>query len=199
MTKQNILKTATLEFAKYGYDGLSMNNLASKLEVNKATIYYHFKDKKSLYQAVLTDLIRSKREETETIISSNADPKEKFKNYVMLYIDAVDENPEIVPLSLREMANMGAHAQNGIEADLEQEIEYIRTLLSQLNIKEKYKNTDPYTIKSIIMGTINTYYTMQVSAIELETIKDFNNDKRKVLEYLGELVSNILLDALCKE
>ena len=58
MTKENILQVAIQEFSLYGYDAVSMNNLASKLDVNKATIYYHYKDKKSLYQAVLTKLIR---------------------------------------------------------------------------------------------------------------------------------------------
>ena len=44
LTRKKILKTATEEFSKFGYDAVSMNNLASKIDVNKATIYYHFKD-----------------------------------------------------------------------------------------------------------------------------------------------------------
>lgn len=45
-TSEKILKVAADEFARIGYDGLSMNSLVEKLEINKATVYYHFKDKK---------------------------------------------------------------------------------------------------------------------------------------------------------
>lgn len=52
-TSEKILKVAADEFARIGYDGLSMNSLVEKLEINKATVYYHFKDKKALYKEVI--------------------------------------------------------------------------------------------------------------------------------------------------
>ena len=44
MTKKRILDVATEEFATLGYSGLSMNKLAEKLKINKAMIYYYFKE-----------------------------------------------------------------------------------------------------------------------------------------------------------
>lgn len=199
MTKENILKIATKEFANLGYDGLSMNKLATKLNVNKATIYYHFKDKHSLYLEVLTNLIKLKRKETEDIINSNSCPKDKFKNYINLYVEAIAESPEIVPLSLREMANFGEDIKTGIEKDLADEINYIKQIVSQLNLKDKYKQMDLYELKSLILGTINSYYVMQNSHLKLEGLKDFNKDPEKILEYISGFISNLLLDALCKD
>lgn len=43
-TRELILKVAEEEFSKLGYDAVSMNNLVKKLNINKATIYYHFLD-----------------------------------------------------------------------------------------------------------------------------------------------------------
>jgi len=200
MTKQKILNVATDEFAKYGYDKLSMNNLAKKLDVNKATIYYHFKDKQSLYQEILTNLIHLKSKETEEIINnSNLTPKERFKAYIDLFIQAIQEQPQIVPLSLREMANLGVNINQNISKDFEEEMLFLKEIVEALDLKEKYKNIDFYDIKALIMGTINTYYSMQMSKLEIEGMKDFNQDSKEVLNYLGEFISNILLDALCKE
>ena len=50
MIKEHILDIATSEFAILGYSALSMNNLAKKLEINKATIYY---PNKSIVQFLL--------------------------------------------------------------------------------------------------------------------------------------------------
>ncbi|MEA3353010.1 MAG: TetR/AcrR family transcriptional regulator [Campylobacterota bacterium] len=199
MTKKNILKVATQQFAKLGYDGLSMNKLASKLDVNKATIYYHFKDKQSLYLEVVTNLITIKRKETENIINSDTNPKTKFRQYINLYVEAIVENPEIVPLSLREMANFGNNVKSGIEKDFEDELKYIRALVDELDLKEKYKQMDLYELKSLIMGTINSYYVMQNSQLNIEGLKDLDNDDEKILAYISDFISNILLDALCKE
>lgn len=55
--RDKILLVAEEEFARVGYDGLSMNDLVKKLDINKATIYYHFEDKKSLYQEVAKNAI----------------------------------------------------------------------------------------------------------------------------------------------
>jgi AcrR family transcriptional regulator len=199
MTKENILKVATQEFSLYGYDAVSMNKLASKLEVNKATIYYHYKDKKSLYQEVVTTLIRKNREKIEYIIDSDDNPKEKFKNYISLFIQTIKETPQIVPLTLREMANLGINVEGYIEDDLEKEIMYLKDILLKLDLKEKYKKTDPFIIKAFIYGTVNTYYSMQMSNVNINTIKDFSKNSDDVLDYVDEVLSNILLDALCKD
>ena len=44
MTKKRILDVATEEFATLGYSGLSMNKLAEQVKINKAMIYYYFKE-----------------------------------------------------------------------------------------------------------------------------------------------------------
>ena len=199
MTKENILQVAIQEFSLYGYDAVSMNNLASKLDVNKATIYYHYKDKKSLYQAVLTKLIRQNRENLEKIVDANIDAKEKFKQYIKLFMETIKETPQIISLTLRELANLGVNVTGHIEEDLEKEVKYLSSILNELNLKDKYKVTDPYIIKALIMGTVNTYYSMQMSHVNIETLKDFQKKGDKILDYLDEFIFNILTDALCKE
>jgi AcrR family transcriptional regulator len=199
MTRMNILEVATKEFATYGYDGVSMNKLAAKLEVNKATIYYHFKDKKSLYQEVVISVIQEKREELEALVASDIDGKEKLKKYIELFILSVKEHPEVIPISLREMANLGVDLEGGIEEDFDQELEYVIKILASLNLKDKYKNLDPYILKSIIFGSINTYYSMHMSNIQVKRMVDFGKNGDAVLDYLSEYLSEILIDGLCKE
>lgn len=199
MTKQKILKVATQEFSIYGYDGLSMNKLASKLEVNKATIYYHFKDKKSLYQEVIKSLVNMRQDEIKTLIESDRDPKEKFRQYIELFSKKILDNPQIVPLALREMANLGVNVEGSIEDDFDQEIESLIKIVGQLNLKERYKDLDPYLIKSILFGTFNSYYSMQMSNVKLTKIKNFDKNNSLVLEYTSQNIATILLDALCKD
>ena len=196
-TKEKILRISLQEFSIHGYDAVSMNNLAKKLELNKATIYYHFKDKNSLYQEVIKDLIVSNQLEIDEILNSDKDPKEKFILYTKSIILKINDNPQIIPIIQREMANFGKNIENGIEAEIEQDYNNIKTLLAGLNLKEKYKNMDLYLIKAMIMGTINTYYSMNMSTLDIAKRKDFKKEE-EILIYLNNILPEILLDFLCE-
>ena len=196
--KKRILDIATSEFAILGYSALSMNNLAKKLEINKATIYYHFKDKKSLYNEVILSLIQLDKDEREAIVNSTLEPKEKFKQYIKSLINTMGDNPNIIPLTLREMAGFDIGIESNISNNIENDIICMKKIVLQLNLKEKYKNIDFYELKAMILGTILTYYSMQKTPLELKNIKNLDKDNKKILNYIEEFISNILLDALCE-
>src|ERR1039458_4346280 len=50
-----ILEAAAQEFAEYGIAGARTDAIAREARVNKALLYYYFKDKETLYGAVLDD------------------------------------------------------------------------------------------------------------------------------------------------
>ena len=50
-----ILQAAAKEFAEHGIAGARTDAIAREARVNKALLYYYFKDKETLYGAVLDD------------------------------------------------------------------------------------------------------------------------------------------------
>ncbi|MCW2525876.1 MAG: TetR family transcriptional regulator [Pseudonocardiales bacterium] len=52
-TREHILRVALEQFAEQGYDGTSLQQIADRLGVTKAALYYHFKSKDDLLLAVL--------------------------------------------------------------------------------------------------------------------------------------------------
>ncbi|MCT7500200.1 TetR/AcrR family transcriptional regulator [Aliarcobacter cryaerophilus] len=198
MTKKRILDVATEEFATLGYSGLSMNKLAEKLKINKAMIYYYFKDKRNLYDEVISSIIELNEEEKKEILNSSLEAKEKFKRYIKLYTKTINNNPNIIPLTLREMANFDLGIENNIPNSIEQELVLMKQIILQLNLKEKYKDIDFYELKAMIIGTISSYYSMQKTPLKLSNIKDFDKNDTKILNYVEEFITNILLDALCE-
>lgn len=198
MTRKNILDVAMEEFATLGYSGLSMNKLAEKLKINKAMIYYYFKDKRNLYDEVISSIIELNEEEKKEILNSSLEAKEKFKRYIKLYTKTISNNPNIIPLTLREMANFDLGIENNIPNSIEQELVLMKQIILQLNLKEKYKDIDFYELKAMIIGTISSYYSMQKTPLKLSNIKDFDKNDTKILNYVEEFITNILLDALCE-
>ncbi|MFZ2975824.1 MAG: TetR/AcrR family transcriptional regulator [Candidatus Moraniibacteriota bacterium] len=55
-TKKYIIDTARQFFSEYGYLGVSMNDIAKKLNITKAALYYHFTGKAEIYEKVLNEV-----------------------------------------------------------------------------------------------------------------------------------------------
>jgi len=52
-TEKRILETARRLFSDYSYLGVSMSDIAKKLNITKAALYYHFSGKDEIYMKVL--------------------------------------------------------------------------------------------------------------------------------------------------
>ena len=51
-TKKYITDTARRLFSEFSYLGVSMNDIAKKLNITKAALYYHFTGKAEIYRKV---------------------------------------------------------------------------------------------------------------------------------------------------
>ena len=52
LTKKRILTIAERLFSEKGFDATSVDSIARKAKVNKALIYYHFKDKNDIISSL---------------------------------------------------------------------------------------------------------------------------------------------------
>jgi len=52
-TKERIIEAAQGLFSEYTYLGVSMSDIAKKLNITKAALYYHFASKEEIYKKVL--------------------------------------------------------------------------------------------------------------------------------------------------
>ena len=67
-----------------------------------------------------------------------------------------------------------------------------------LALKEKYKKADSHLVKCMIMGTASTYYSMQMCDLEFKELKNFNKNSDDIFDYLSDTISDLILDAICK-
>ena len=200
-TRDKILQIAEEEFARIGYDALSMNDLVKKLNINKATIYYHFEDKKSLYQEVIKNTMTQINHSIETILEEDLDisPKDKFRLFIHQLVNVFEERPTIVPLALREFANFGENVDESITPYMEIQNEFIKKAMEELNLKDKYKEVNVYSFFSLINGTIMNFYPIQMSQLPVGGDDKIKLNSKKSLEYIADFVADIILDAICKE
>src|SRR3981081_2332101 len=70
-----ILQAAVAEFAEHGIAGARTDAIAREAHVNKALLYYYFKDKDALYQAVLHHVFSGLRARVMPVLESKLPPR----------------------------------------------------------------------------------------------------------------------------
>src|ERR1017187_5821422 len=102
-----ILKAAVAEFAEHGIAGARTDAIARAAHVNKALLYYYFKDKDALYAAVLNHVFTGLRDRVMPVLESHMGPKEKLLEYVGQYFDYIAANPRFPRVVQAEWMRVG--------------------------------------------------------------------------------------------
>ena len=107
-SRASILKAAMAEFAEYGIAGARTDAIARAAHVNKALLYYYFKDKDSLYEAVLDHVLGGLRERVMPVLDSKLPARQKMLEYVGAYFDYIAANPRFPRVVQAEWMRSGA-------------------------------------------------------------------------------------------
>jgi len=81
--KENILKIAREIFSKYGYKKTTLDDIANAVRKGKSSLYYYFKSKEDLFQAVIMKEVDILAHELEIVINRNTDPVDKLRDYIL--------------------------------------------------------------------------------------------------------------------
>lgn len=93
-TREEILELSVPLFAKDGYDGVSMRDVAAATGLTTSALYYHFADKEDLYLSVVIHDFRGKSTALLNIIKGPEPPWERLEKFIegLVNLTASDKN-----------------------------------------------------------------------------------------------------------
>lgn len=80
--QETIIDAARKRFAHYGFSKVTMDEIAADVEMGKASLYYYFPTKESLFYAVLTQEQNEFIKEMEGILAAKLSASEKLIEFV---------------------------------------------------------------------------------------------------------------------
>ena len=108
-TKANILDVATREFAELGFDGARIDAIAEQTKTSKRMLYYYFKNKRGLYQAVLVNYYANLRKAEGEINLDDLTALEAVQKMTESTFDYHMKNADVVRLVMVENIAKGRH------------------------------------------------------------------------------------------
>lgn len=101
---RRIATAAARLFAKHGYAGTSMADVASAAKVSKATVFHHFRSKRRLYEALIGDAAAGFREQLVPLLDGGGPVEEALGRFASAHYRRLARRRPTAQLVLREMA-----------------------------------------------------------------------------------------------
>src|SRR6202023_36290 len=170
-----ILQAAAKEFAEHGIAGARTDAIAREARVNKALLYYYFKDKETLYGAVLDHAFSGLKATVFRVLDSDLPPRQKIMTYVGTYFDFIASNQVYPKLMQREMMRAREGHSPHIEKLVKNYLQpiYVRVgeLLRKGIAEGEFRKIDPAHFVPSMVAMIIFYFS---SAPLMQKIVRFN-------------------------
>ena len=107
-----ILQAAIREFAQRGMAGARTDAIAQAADVNKALLYYYYRDKETLYGAALDHAFGQMGTRLVEVLDRNLPPRDKVLTYVGTYFDYIAShkfNRDLVQMEMMRAGHGSPH------------------------------------------------------------------------------------------
>jgi TetR/AcrR family transcriptional regulator len=170
-----ILRAAAEEFAEHGIAGARTEAIAREARVNKALLYYYFKDKETLYGAVLDNAFSGLKATVFRVLDSDLPPREKIMTYAGTYFDFIASNQVYPRLMQREMMRAreghSPHIEKLVKNYLQPIFARVGELLRKGIAEGEFRKIDPAHFIPSMVAMIIFYFS---SAPLMQKIVRFN-------------------------
>jgi TetR/AcrR family transcriptional regulator len=200
-TEEKILNAAIKEFSEYGFAGARIDRIAKIAKINKAMIYYHYKSKEKLYEAILSIHTDGIQNFVKNVIPDGKADINQIYTLIAKFIDYLNGfGPEFIKIMLGEFASGGKYIRKFIFPKLIGPMSSL--IIESINREIERKTIKPihpyYTFQQII-GSIIFFNIMRVAFIEtpLHDIlysgnyqEDFRDNLIEIIKHGIELKEN---------
>ncbi len=151
----SIIRAAEELFAKNGFEGASVRDIAQHAGVNVAMISYYFGSKENLFEAIVMNRMASSGVMLEGILNDETlSPLEKLKTVVDRYVDRILEHPFYHKIIMRQqLANGGGDLSSPITQIKLRNLSTIKKIIQE-GIRKKHfvKNVDIPLLNATVFG-----------------------------------------------
>ncbi len=185
--REQILEEATRQFAAKGFDGTSLQDIASAVGIRKASLLYHVSSKAALRQEVLVQILARWRERVPRLLMAAASGRDQFETIMSELIEFFASDPDRARLLLREALDRPREMRDLLDTHVRP---WIETICDQIRKGQKVgrcqAEVDPeaYVIQviNLVIGSLATMDCLGVLVSEKQEKDDRSRHKRQIVE-----------------
>ena len=167
-TRQAILRAAEQVFAERGYAGARMDDVAAEVGIKRASMVYYFRDKRSLYLALLEDLYGDLLRSYRAVLATPGSARDRVMAFVDLWAKHVADRPGSVRILMWESARVRRASSEPLAAELAPIQRTIKDLLAEGRHDGVFRALDALRFIMIVTGA-TAFLTLGMNVLTAET------------------------------
>jgi AcrR family transcriptional regulator len=154
--REKILKVAGRLFWQQGYHGTSVDDIAKAANLNKATLYYYFKDKDQMLYEIVVKANRELYSNALPIFNSDLPPEKKLAGLINNQIQWSTKNQGLAGIGFVERKNLTPKNRRSYTQMREEYEALFRTIVSEILAKQEPQIIDSNLATFLILGLISS-------------------------------------------
>jgi TetR/AcrR family transcriptional regulator, cholesterol catabolism regulator len=158
--RQEILRTSARLFQQQGYDGTSMNDVASALRLSKGGLYHHFQSKEEILFELMNHAMDISEERVIGPVKAIADPEQRLRMLIRRHIAVVlSERDREITVMLHENHPLSPSLRRRINARKKDYVHFVENLVAEVQRARGSKAlVTPRAAAFALLGMINWIY-----------------------------------------
>jgi TetR/AcrR family transcriptional regulator len=149
-----IINAAQKRFGLYGVEKTSMREISNDLNISKASLYYYFPDKESLYTRVIkkeqAEFLKILEEDIETI----SNPAECLRKYAMTRLSYFRSLLNLSRIRLASLSGLKPKISNSLVNFREEEKKIVLKVLEKGKIEGIFEIDDTYKTATLFLDLL---------------------------------------------
>ena len=185
--EEQIILAARKVFARYGFSKTTMEDISSEVEMGKASLYYYFPTKESLFQAAIKHEQDEFIKKTDCLFKKYTSAEEKLKIYVEERLKFFLELVNLGMLSFNAVHDRHAIFLKMYESFAEKEIGIINNIIKEGKSKGEFISNVPKGYAELIMHLLQglrlrSVKSMTGSEMDLKIYRELRNEMMMTID-----------------
>ncbi len=181
-TRRQLLRAALKHFANSGYAATSVQHIVDDAKLSKPALYYHFKDKAGLFQALVHEAHDERYRLLCEAAEQSKDIRGQLEAILTVLFDYFLKNRELMRISFATMFAAPGEVPEGLcyTDKCERNFEFVHSLIKRAQKNgELEKRFDAREIAFGFYGLVNSYL---VSHLVMRDCKPDKKTARRIVE-----------------
>lgn len=184
--KQEIINAATDLFYEKGFEKASLRDIARKVGLTQAAIYYHFRNKEEILYTIIETSSNELFFTLKYCLSGNEDPLARLRNAISQHIISIKTKRKGAKIIIEDKRFLGGELNKLVKEKEKVVYNLYKNTLEELQRSKKIRECDLTAATFGILGMINWLYHW------------YRPEKGLSIEQLAEEIINILFSGLLK-
>jgi AcrR family transcriptional regulator len=161
-TGAGILQSALMHFARHGYEGASLRDIAADAGVNHGMIRHIYGSKEEVWRAAITFLFeRLDREVSlDDEVQAGRSDRELFTTYVHRYVRYCAHHPEHARIMIQQSAQKGPTLDWAIRRFIRARHRVAGPVIERLRDKGELPDVDAYSLAFSLAASCQLYFVL---------------------------------------